>query len=471
MRKRKTRPRRRGLLLLAVLVLSGLLLGVPAAAAGKTGTDYIIKYKESAAWLMEDRSVPFEVVPEAEMRRLREEGLLEWYEPDGEMAFLEDGTSPYFGDGKWDLRLIGAERAFQQGALGQGVRVGVLDSGVNRVELLTDCLLPGHNYVENEDRNDVTDRYGHGTLVAALIAGQGTDGYVGDAPGAQIVPLKITDGKVVRVSAVCRGIYGAVDDYGCRVLNLSLGFNDHYKALREAVDHAVETGAVVVSAVGNYGNDTLLYPAAYENVIGVGAVDESEQVFTYSNRNDSVFLTAPGVQVKTSGRLGGYTAASGTSFSVPYVSGAAAVLLGLDPLLTPEDVAAILAETARDVGPPGWDASYGWGILDLGESAGRLSGGQSAQEHDTPCGFLSPTTLVNYTGETIACTYLLAEYDGDGVCLGVSRTELTLPPKGRTRVEPPRSEYFGQFAVETETGKPLAPARKNLPGEEGKSHQ
>ena len=95
MRKLNSGRRRFMIFLLAVLMFAGLIHPIPASAAGGIGTDYIVKYKESAAWLMEDDSVPFDVVSEAERRRLRDAGLLEWYEPNGEMTLLDDRGSLY----------------------------------------------------------------------------------------------------------------------------------------------------------------------------------------------------------------------------------------------------------------------------------------------------------------------------------------------------------------------------------------
>ena len=175
-----------------------------------------------------------------------------------------------------------------------------------------------------------------------------------------------------------------------------------------------------------------------------------------------MFLTAPGANVKTAGKSGGYVTASGTSFSVPFVTAAAAVMRGLDPQLTPDDIASILTETALDVGSEGWDDYYGYGILDLGACAERIAGTADAFTHETPCEFLSAFTLVNYTDEEINCTYLLAEYDGYGTCLSVSRSQFTVPARGRMRVDPPESKYYGQFVYETGTMTPLATARNRF---------
>lgn len=428
-----------------LIPLLAALLALPVYGAE---TDYIVKYK--------DGGVPFDVVSAEEMLRLRDAGLLAWYEPDMELELLDEPASAYYADDKWDLALINAEPAFRRGTLGQGVRVGVIDSGVNRVKYLADCLVDGGNYMDDGVAGDTADNYGHGTLVAALIAGSGADGCVGAATEAEIVPLKITDGKSVRLSAVCRAIYAGIDDHGCQILNLSLGIVKESEALREAADYAHEMGVVLVAAVGNNGNDAKLYPADYESVIGVGAVDRTGKLYDHSNRNESVFLTAPGVNVKTAGRIGGYVTASGTSYAVPYVTAAVAVMLGVDPALTPDEIAALLAETARDAGAEGYDEEYGYGILDLGAVVERLG------EADDPCFFRDAQTLVNRTDAELDCLYLWAEYDGDGAFLGATLQALTLPPRGWVSIEPPESGCFAQFVCEAGTMKPLTAARKSL---------
>ena len=436
--------------LLSALLIAFLVSTVPAFAAGTT--DYIIKYK--------DGGTPFEVVSEAEAFRLDRAGLLEWYEPDREMTLLDGGTPLCDTEEKWDLAMINAEPAFKMGALGEGVKIGVLDSGVNSVPALAGKLLPGRNYIEATATDDTADNYGHGTLVAALIAGSNENGFLGAAPGAQIVPLKITDGKMLSTSAVCRAIYGGVDDFGCSVLNLSLGLFNDSKALRDAVDHAAEKGVVVVTAVGNNGTESSLYPAEYENTVGVGAVDKDGIVYYHSNHNSSVFLTAPGANVKTADHHGGYTTATGTSFAVPHVTAAAAVLRGLDPQLTAVEISAILKDTARDAGDPGWDEYYGWGVLDLGKSAAQV---KEKNKPDFPCAFVSASAIRNDSGKDLAATYLLAAYDETGKCLGVKRRNLSLPAGQLIEVEAPEeNSLYGQFVFETATGTPLAMARKSL---------
>ena len=444
--------------LAAAAVLAVLLALAPNGAVSASQTDYIVKYRASCAW-MTPEDAPFDVVGEEEMLRLRALGMLEWYEPDGEAVLMDDW---FDAEEQWNLGMIGAQTAFELGCLGRGVRVGILDSGVNPHPDLGDRLLEGHNYMEDAaDPDDTADAYGHGTRVAGLVAAAGETGFVGAAPAAEIVPLKVTDGKSVKISAVCRAIYGGVDDYGCRVLNLSLGVMTDYESLKEAVNYAEDHGVVVVSAAGNGGSTALYYPAAYDCVIGVGAVDRNGVLYERSNRNESVWITAPGVGVRATGSQGGYTSSTGTSFAVPQVSAAAAVLMAADPALLPAELRTLLAQTASDLGPEGYDTAFGYGNLDLGAALDGLGSAQDARQ----LRFVPETgpaeALENNTDGAVTCTYLLADYDENGVCRSVRTWELTVPAGGRAPIQPPEGDgNFGQFVYETGTMIPLAKERK-----------
>ena len=384
-------------------------------------------------------------------------------DPTGELM----GTlSPYYEDAQWGLEMIGADAAYRAGFLGQGVRVGVLDSGVNAHPDLSGRLLQGRCFVpEAADAADTGDSYGHGTRVAGLISAASEDAYLGVAPAAEIVPLKVTDGKNVKISALCAAIRAAIDEYGCKVLNLSMGVRTDFAELREAVAYAEEKNVVVVAAVGNDGGAGIYYPAGYDTVIGVGAVDSSGALYYHSNYNTSVFLTAPGVGVRSTAAPGGYVLSNGTSFAAPMVSGAAAVLLSMNPDLTPKEIRALFAATAGDAGAPGYDEAYGYGVLNL---AGCVTAGaEPAPAAGEPCAFLpeyGPATAVrNNTDAEISCTYLLAVYDASGVCSEVRSVGLTLPPGGTVMVPAPEEgAYFGQFLHDGRTLSPLAAARKSF---------
>ena len=462
--------------LLLLLLLLPLLPSCASASAsgrdraeeGETEREYIVRIRGSES--------PFELVNGEELDDLIRDGALLWYEEDASLELFDVGGSAadesgaeggdgsvYYGSELWNLAMIGAEGAFDCGFAGQGIRVGVLDSGVNPHPDFGNRLLPGQNYTDGaQDPDDTSDEFGHGTKVAGLIAGAGESGCIGCAPMAEIVPLKCTDGQTVKVSALCRAIYGGIDDFGCRVLNLSLGIGTDSQALRDAADYAAVKGVVMVSGVGNGGGSRVYYPAAYRSVIGVGAVDRDGAWYDRSNHSDSVFLTAPGADVRTTDARGGYIPVTGCSFAVPAVSGAAAVLLSADGTLTPEKIMSLLSESASDAGSAGYDEYCGWGILNLGEAVRQLGKTPAAPPS---CAFLpaeegSPADAVrNNSDKTVICAYHLAEYAEDGSCLGVTTTRLVIPARGTAAVPAPSgSNAWGQFLTDV-YGTPLAEAR------------
>lgn len=446
--------------LAAALILT--LLIIPVQGVNTKDEAYIVKYKGTGASLM-DSGAPFRVVSRDELDQLLEEDLLEWYEPDGtaelidpvppERASLQGALSPWYADEMWHLDMIGAETAYEMGAAGEGVRVAVIDSGANRHPDLEDRMEAGWNYLSN---STVTgDSNGHGTAVCGLIAGGGESGMVGTAPKANLIPLKCFEGTTTQSSLVCEAIWDAVDHFDCDVINLSVGIRSESIALREAVDHAVENGVILVAAVGNGGTRTEYYPAAYEEVIGVGEVDSAGLVYKGSNHNGSVLLTAPGAEVISLDRLGGYGTFTGCSFATPMVTGAVADLLSLEPDLTMEEVSAILSESAMDRGKPGWDEYYGWGIL-------NLRGCVLALEQDFR--LTAPrlregrwyTTAVNRSDSDAACLLIIACYGEDGKQTAVTVERRLLSAHGREVLDLPE-DACRVFLCDMEF-RPLAPA-------------
>lgn len=444
------------LLLLAACLLSCARSDGGGGGSAVEAASYIVRLREGSA--------PFEVVSGEELAQLIRADALLWYEEDAELELFDGGESSgsfYYGESQWNLAMIGADAAYDCGFAGQGICVGVLDSGVNPHPDFGNRLLPGRNYMDDaEDPEDVSDTFGHGTRVAGLIAGAGESGCVGAAPLAEIVPLKCTDGQRVKVSVLCRAIYGGIDDFGCRVLNLSLGIGTDSEAMREAVDYAAERGVVLVSGVGNDGNGNVYYPAAYDSVIGVGAVDRNGLLYALSNHGKSVFLTAPGADVRTTDAQGGYIPVSGCSFAVPQAAGAAAVLLSADGTLTAGEIMDLLAVSARDAGKAGYDEDYGWGILSLSSAERFAREAASAPS----CVFLpkgkSPAAAVrNNSDEPVTADYHLAEYDPEGICVGVTTVRLEIPAHGAVRIPSPDGEYaYGQFLTDPD-GVPLAVCR------------
>ena len=464
------KKRKRGKRLFCFLLAWSLLLSLlpwsgPVRAEAEEEARYIVKYR---AWAeLPEEGLPFEVVTASELRPLLEADLLEYYEEDAEALLLEGGDPARTGylfageaEEAWNLYMVGADTAFRLGYLGQGVRVGVIDSGINPHPAFGDRLLPGSNYVEGEDPEDTRDAVDHGTRVAGLIGGSGDGGYIGAAPAAELVPLKCTNGHTVPISAVCAAIYGGIRDHHCNVLNLSLGTKTFSQTMEEAIVYAVENDVVVVASAGNAGDSALYYPAACDGVMGVGSVDRSGEKNRNSNYNESVFLTAPGDQVRSTAAGGGYGRKSGTSFSAPHAAAAAAVLLSADPSLLPGEIMELLASSSQDRGDPGWDPCYGHGILSIADAVTDLEAIRSL-----PLGFFparGPATEIwNNGAEAVDCVYFLAEYGENGQSLQTGLRRLTVPAGGRVPAERPgENGGFGQFLCEAGTLLPLLPARK-----------
>jgi subtilisin family serine protease len=153
------------------------------------------------------------------------------------------------------------------------------------------------------------------------------------------------------------------------VINVSSGGTQDFTPLRRAVEAANRRGVLVVASAGNYGGwgNPTVYPAAYPEVLSVGATDRSNRLAYFSSHGPWLDVVAPGMDILTTVPGGSYAEVSGTSFSAPLVAGVAGLLVaeGLG-----EDKATRLRATARDLGPQGRDPRYGHGLVDAGSAAG-----------------------------------------------------------------------------------------------------
>jgi subtilisin family serine protease len=210
----------------------------------------------------------------------------------------------------------------------------------------------------------------HGTAVAALLVGDPTTRSPGLVPASRLVALdafhRVGGDERADVFTLIEAL-GELAAEGVSVINLSLAGPEN-AVLAEVVERLVtEEDIVVVAAVGNDGPAAdPAYPAAYEPVLAVTAVDRSGAVYRRAVRGPHVDLAAPGVNVWTAASISGARWKTGTSFATPFVSAAAAILREARPELTALEVGEELRRLATDLGDPGPDPVYGAGLLNIG---------------------------------------------------------------------------------------------------------
>jgi thermitase len=205
------------------------------------------------------------------------------------------------------------------------ILVAVLDTGIDQQhEDLAGKVAESVNFT---DTKTASDRLGHGTHVAGIIAATVNNeiGIAGAAPNARLLNVKIADDKgMVWASATAKGIIWAVDN-GAKIINMSLAIPAATPALEEAVDYAWSKGVVVIAAAGNTGTSVPTYPASCSHVIAVAATDINGALWDRSNHGDWVSAYAPGVEIYSALPGNSYGYKSGTSMATAYVTAVAAL--------------------------------------------------------------------------------------------------------------------------------------------------
>jgi subtilisin family serine protease len=274
----------------------------------------------------------------------------------------------------WSDSMLGGA-ALRSAASGAGVRVALIDAGVDRAHR----SLAGARLETADVSGHGEAAEAHGTAVAGVLAANGADGVRGLAPRAQLFAIRACVAREANAmaarcltSALARGLDLALERRA-RVINLSVaGPPDALVAALVVV--AVRSGALVVAAAGNGGKrGPAAYPAALPEVLAVTAIDARLRLARIATRGDYVDLAAPGVELACLSSGGGRTLATGTSFAAPQVSAAAALLLELDPSLSEAQIRELLLASARDAGARGPDPGFGAGIVDPCAAAARIA--------------------------------------------------------------------------------------------------
>lgn len=296
---------------------------------------------------------------------LLERANIQLIEPDPEVKTTAQEMS-------WGYHALGLADFKQTGYSGKGVKIGILDTGV-RVDHPDLRIAGGAVFVQGAV--SYNDDNGHGSHVAGIIAAQDNDiGAVGVAPGAEIYAVKVLDKNGEgNQSDVVKGIEWAIDQ-GMDIINLSITSQNGSYLLEEALKKAQSRGIITVAAAGNYPtalyrNLNVLYPARYTSVLAVGSVTWENNHFArslFSYFGQDLDFVAPGEEIYSTYNGTGaleYEYSTGTSMASPFVAGMAALYREAYPTLNSQQIKVHMEKSAEDLGAPGKDMEYGYGLV------------------------------------------------------------------------------------------------------------
>ncbi|MCX5340425.1 type VII secretion-associated serine protease mycosin [Streptomyces atratus] len=273
----------------------------------------------------------------------------------------------------WSLQRVLLDELWQD-TKGKGVRVAVIDTGVDNVNPQLKTAVDtsaGADYLKGGKSDGTVDEVGHGTKVAGIIAARprkGT-GFVGLAPEATIIPIRQNDEKNSGKDTTMATAIDHAIAKGADVINISQDTTkplNETSALGRAVARALAKDIVVVASAGNDGMDgkrKRTYPAAFDGVLAVASSDRNNERAPFSQAGEFVGVAAPGVDIVSTVPGNGQCTDNGTSFSAPYIAGVAALMRAKYPKWTAAQIVARIEQTAeRSV--TGHDDFVGWGVVD-----------------------------------------------------------------------------------------------------------
>jgi len=285
----------------------------------------------------------------------------------------------------YGIPMVQAEEAWHLGVTGQGVKVCVMDTGidVNHEDFVTEHLDGTSAITELHDWD--SDGNGHGTHVSGTIAAAHNDlGVVGVAPDAEIFTVKVfnDNGGWIYASDLVENAYRCLEN-GAYIINMSLGGPGSSEAESRGFEALHADGALLVAASGNSGSYEMSYPASYPEVVSVAAVDENGSLAYFSTYNEMVDIAAPGVNVlstvptPSNDLRSPYGIKSGTSMASPHVAGVAALLFSYMPSATVDMIEDALLMSTQDLGRSGKDIFHGHGLVQAVAAMEYLGGGSS----------------------------------------------------------------------------------------------
>ncbi len=303
-------------------------------------------------------------------------------------------NDPYFAS-EWHLPKIGAPTAWNT-STGKGVIIAILDSGVDGTHPdLAAQMVPGWNFYDNN--SNTADVTGHGTAVAGAAAATTNNalGVASVAGGAKIMPIRISDTSGNALwSSIAQAITWAAD-HGARVVNFSYsGISANSSTVHTAATYLRSKGGTLYIAAGNTGTNDSTAPSSVITV--VSATDQNDNLASFSTYGSFVDIAAPGVNIISTQKGGGYCSCGGTSLATPIVAATAALILARRPDFGAAQVDSTLKASATDLAPAGTDIYFGAGRVNAA-AAVALAAGTSVDSTPPTVAIASPTS-----GSTVA---------------------------------------------------------------------
>ncbi|MEW6226724.1 MAG: S8 family serine peptidase [Bacillota bacterium] len=277
-------------------------------------------------------------------------------------------NDPYYRR-QWAPEAMSLPYAWYKTTGSSAVTVAVIDTGAQTDHPdLAGHIVPGYDFYNRTTY--VRDYNGHGTHVAGII-GAVTNNSLGMAGinwQVRIMPLKVADNSgsgYLDLAGIIEALRYAAD-HGANVVNMSFQIGGattgEDRFMDQAIEYAYNRGVTMVAAAGNDGEPWVAYPARHPKVIAVSAVGPDLGRANWSNYGSSVDVTAPGADILSTWPMNTFADASGTSMAAPHVAGLAALMIA-SGVRGPDAIGKMLHETAMDLGTPGFDSEYGWGLV------------------------------------------------------------------------------------------------------------
>ncbi len=300
---------------------------------------------------------------------LLEDPQVSYAEPDFWATVHFTPNDPYYSSAyQWGVRDIGCPEAWDTTLGSTDVIIAVVDQGTdyNHEDLAAHYSNPvGYDFVDSDTDPSPGPNEFHGSWTSGIAAAVINNGVgMSGVSNSRLYALRALDQYGGTYTDIADAITWAANN-NADVISMSIGGPSYSSYLAQACQYAWDMGCYLAASSGNDGTSSISYPAAYETVVAVGAINQAHTRPYWSNYGPQLELCAPGVSVLGCYPGDQYVYADGTSASCPFVSGAAALLKAWRPSLTNADIRALLDSSAVDLGSSGWDQYYGYGEVNV----------------------------------------------------------------------------------------------------------